>query len=91
MLIDLNRSPQPQERASLASLPTGKSGSAPSLPLQIRLLLILLQGSKQVCKRRWEIEVDDLMVRMALERHWAASDASDFEVEHEIYREERNN
>lgn len=26
--------------------------------------------------------------RAALERHWAASDASDFEVEHEIYRED---
>ncbi len=26
--------------------------------------------------------------RMALERHWSASDAGDFEVEHEIYRED---
>jgi len=32
--------------------------------------------------------MDDRTVRMALERHWAASDASDFEVEHEIYRED---
>ena len=24
-------------------------------------------------------------IRAALERHWAASDASDFETEHEIY------
>jgi hypothetical protein len=39
-------------------------------------------------KRRWEIEMDDRAVRMALERHWAASDASDFNVEHEIYRED---
>ena len=30
----------------------------------------------------------DEAVRRALERHWAASDASDFEVEHEIYRED---
>jgi len=30
----------------------------------------------------------DETVRRALERHWAASDASDFEVEHEIYRED---
>jgi len=32
--------------------------------------------------------MDDRTVRMALERHWAASDANDFEVEHEIYRED---
>ena len=29
--------------------------------------------------------MDDRTVRMALERHWEASDASDFAVEHEIY------
>jgi hypothetical protein len=27
----------------------------------------------------------DRTVRVALERHWDASDASDFKVEHEIY------
>lgn len=27
-------------------------------------------------------------IRTALDRHWAASDASDFEAEHEIYRED---
>src|ERR1700722_10966532 len=32
--------------------------------------------------------MDDRTVRLALERHWAASDASDFEAEHEIYRED---
>ena len=32
--------------------------------------------------------MDDRTVRLALERHWAASDASDFQVEHEIYRED---
>ncbi len=32
--------------------------------------------------------MDDRTVRLALERHWAASDANDFEVEHEIYRED---
>jgi hypothetical protein len=32
--------------------------------------------------------MDDRTVRMALERHWKASDASDFEAEHEIYRED---
>jgi hypothetical protein len=37
---------------------------------------------------RWEIEVDDRTVREALRRHWEASDANDFMVEHEIYRED---
>ena len=30
--------------------------------------------------------MDDATVRAALQRHWDASDAGDFEVEHEIYR-----
>jgi ketosteroid isomerase-like protein len=34
------------------------------------------------------MEMDDRTLRLALERHWDASDASDFEVEHEIYRED---
>jgi hypothetical protein len=32
--------------------------------------------------------MDDRALRMALERHWNASDAGDFKVEHEIYRED---
>jgi hypothetical protein len=32
--------------------------------------------------------MDDRDIRAALDRHWAASDADDFEVEHEIYRED---
>jgi len=32
--------------------------------------------------------MDDRTIRAALERHWEASDASDFEVEHEIYRDD---
>src|SRR5436190_11083109 len=32
--------------------------------------------------------MDDQAVRAALERHWQASDASDFAAEHEIYRED---
>jgi len=32
--------------------------------------------------------MDDRTVRQALQRHWDASDAGDFEVEHEIYRED---
>src|ERR1041384_4208373 len=32
--------------------------------------------------------MDDRTVRLALQRHWDASDASDFEVEHDIYHED---
>jgi hypothetical protein len=32
--------------------------------------------------------MDDQTVRAALERHWKASDANDFEAEHEIYRKD---
>ena len=32
--------------------------------------------------------MDDRDVRVALQRHWDASDAGDFEAEHEIYRED---
>src|SRR5246127_6024855 len=32
--------------------------------------------------------MDDRAVRAALQRHWDASDAGDFQVEHEIYRED---
>ncbi len=46
--------------------------------------------AKFACGRisRPEGEMDDRTVRLALERHWAASDASDFNAEHEIYRED---
>ena len=32
--------------------------------------------------------MDDQEIRAALDRHWAASDANDFEAEHQIYRED---
>ena len=32
--------------------------------------------------------MEDPAIRAALDRHWAASDADDFETEHEIYRED---
>jgi len=31
---------------------------------------------------------DDQTIRAALDRHWAASDANDFETEHEIYHDD---
>jgi hypothetical protein len=35
-----------------------------------------------------EIAMEDREIRAALDRHWAASDANDFEAEHRIYRDE---
>ena len=32
--------------------------------------------------------MEDPEIRAALDRHWAASDAGDFETEHQIYRED---
>src|SRR4051794_39704765 len=32
--------------------------------------------------------MDDGTARAALQRHWAASDAGDFEAEHDIYRDD---
>lgn len=32
--------------------------------------------------------MDDQTTRVALERHWTASDAGDFEAEHDIYRDD---
>src|SRR6202046_2277231 len=32
--------------------------------------------------------MEDGEIRAALDRHWAASDANDFEAEHQIYRED---
>jgi ketosteroid isomerase-like protein len=34
------------------------------------------------------IQMDDQQIRAALDQHWAASDASDFETEHRIYHED---
>ena len=35
-----------------------------------------------------KMEMEDHDIRAALDRHWAASDANDFEAEHQIYRED---
>jgi SnoaL-like protein len=32
--------------------------------------------------------MDENQIRAALDRHWAASDANDFDVEHDIYRDD---
>src|ERR1700759_2087974 len=35
-----------------------------------------------------EVEMDDQALRAALQRHWDASDANDFETEHDIYHDD---
>jgi hypothetical protein len=45
-------------------------------------------GVSEETAASWEPEMDDQAVRTALERHWAASDANEFDAEHEIYRED---
>src|ERR1700735_3856388 len=47
-----------------------------------------MSGMVLLSTREKEGEMDDRTVRLALERHWDASDANDFNVEHEIYRED---
>jgi ketosteroid isomerase-like protein len=32
--------------------------------------------------------MDEIEIREALNRHWVASDASDFDIEHDIYRDD---
>src|SRR4029079_717938 len=41
-------------------------------------------------RRRWSrrLNMEDREIWAALDRHWAASDADDFEAEHLIYRED---
>src|SRR5260370_38857285 len=41
-------------------------------------------------RRRWSrrFDMEDREIRAALDHHWAASDANDFEGEHQIYRED---
>ena len=39
-------------------------------------------------KKEQDSGVRDLEIRAALDQHWAASDANDFETEHRIYRED---
>jgi hypothetical protein len=63
----------------------GKPLLASLAPVSPSAIQLSRNGSR---KCRWEIEMDDRTVRMALERHWDASDASDFKAEHEIYRED---
>jgi ketosteroid isomerase-like protein len=50
----------------------------------------VLEGSKMNDQQKKEqySGVQDQQIRAALDRHWAASDANDFETEHRIYHED---
>src|SRR5262249_38057449 len=47
-------------------------------------------GTTDQRRPRWSRrpDMEDREIRTALDRHWAASDANDFEEEHRIYRED---
>jgi hypothetical protein len=57
-----------------------------AIGLARELRLLSCRSEKRRSTREFEMEDQD--IRAALERHWAASDANDFAVEHEIYRDD---
>jgi hypothetical protein len=65
--------PVPRETTSYEPIPRGQEGE-------------FYQWGAPV--NRGKIEMEDWEIRAALDIHWAASDANDFEVEHQIYRED---
>jgi hypothetical protein len=60
----------------------------PSRALQFRLKQFLLCQLKARMNDQQKKEVRDQEIRAALNQHWAASDANDFETEHRIYHED---
>jgi len=64
----------------------GRTGRGMSLSTGAPTLALLRSSGNRRLRR--EIAMDDPAKLVALRRHWDASDASDFEVEHEIYRED---
>src|SRR5277367_5335915 len=46
------------------------------------------QNGRTLMIRNGSGDMDGNEIREALDRHWAASDANDFDVEHDIYRED---
>jgi hypothetical protein len=65
--------------------------SAATLP-HFRLRNTPLQANACYPEHRWRrsrrFGMGDAEIRAALDRHWAASDADDFEAEHQIYQED---
>jgi hypothetical protein len=66
----------PSMRCPMARCASGIAIASGVPPLK----LMQRQGGK--------IEMEDHDIRAAMDRHWAASDANDFEAEHQIYRED---
>jgi hypothetical protein len=47
-----------------------------------------MQPGRDFNHRNRSSRMDETEIREALDRHWAASDANDFDVEHDIYRDD---
>ena len=48
----------------------------------------IARSGRALISRNGSGSMDENEIRNALDRHWAASDANDFDVEHDIYRED---
>jgi SnoaL-like domain len=75
-----------QHQAHLADHFPPVQRRVPASPAAGRSVVVVERGPIDEAAR--EMEMGDREIRDALERHWAASDANDFAVEHEIYRED---
>src|SRR5690349_16579763 len=62
----------------------GSRGASAARQRIVRRLNIDGDGQGDLIRR---FDIEDREIRTALDRHWAASDANDFEAEHQIYRE----
>jgi hypothetical protein len=62
--------------------PTARSGEAAQARTPASLRAIGRVGDEG------KIAMEDRQIRAALDAHWAASDANQFDVEHQIYRED---
>jgi hypothetical protein len=80
-----------ESRTPTLSSPLGVRKRVDGLPdgeVCIRIAIASGVPSLKLAQRQGEkIEMEDHDIRAALDRHWAASDANDFEAEHQIYRE----
>src|SRR5262249_22525766 len=87
----LRRAPTP--RSSRANIRTGTSPAGSVTICRRRPRRRLPKRSSTSApkvdrRERVKIDMEDRAIRTALQRHWAASDANEFVVEHEIYRED---
>ena len=81
--------PEKSDSAIVATKPANKAGRPATEQLERRAGTDAASGreDRDGIEGR-KIEMEDHDIRAALDRHWAASDANDFEAEHQIYRED---